>query len=172
VADHEWLRNLASARFVDGAWTHADPRAVRDMVALRVDDAVQALSDEASEAAAVYNLHVRGTRQVRVLPLGERQGGFLLLMGRCQMHVELHAPRGRRELVCTLTAVRGFERTPLGTTRLAPHVDAFGSVAWQLDNALLMTQELIIKRLFEELARASFAAGDAAVPGSSGSDSD
>jgi tetratricopeptide (TPR) repeat protein len=159
MADHEWLRNLAGARYVDGAWTHGDPAGVRDMIALRVDDAVQALFDEASEAAAVYNLHVRGARQLRVLQLGERQGGFLLLLGRCQLHVELVQTRGRRELVCTLIAVRGFERTALGVSRLTPHVDPFGSVAWQQDNALLMTQELIMKRLFEDLARASFEVG-------------
>jgi hypothetical protein len=83
----------------------------------------------------------------------------MLLLGRCHMTLALRPELGAGVLEASLTTIKGYERATRVAFRLHPQVDPFGSLVWRGDNALLMTQELIIKRMFEDIARAG-AAGD------------
>jgi len=160
VADTEWLRNLAAATYRGGHWEHLEPHAVQELAQARLAHALQDLMDLAQESALVFNDCADGRRSIRVLELAPRpetesQGGFMLLAGRCQLMVE----RRGTALATTLMVVRGFQRQVAARKRLEPQVDPFGSLVWQGDNALLMTGDLIIKNLFEDLARVAFDAG-------------
>lgn len=158
MVDSEWLKNLAGATIKDGHWTVDDPDGVRRLAEARVTAAIVALEDEAREASEIHNIHARGERSVRVLSLaGAGPGsGFTLLLGRAQVTLA-YTPHA---LVATLSSMEGFRRSSRELCRLRPHADAFGSVAWRSDNALLMTNELIIKKLFEDLTRAALEAGN------------
>ncbi len=156
MADVEWLRHLALARGGGNALAPDDPAAVERLAAARVAGAIHELYEEAQEACAVFNDHARGVRAVNHLPLPARPDGgmgFMLLMGRVQLILEA---RGQT-LEATLVNVDGYVRQAKALHRFLPLVDPFGSLAWSMDNALLMTNELIIKRLFEDLARAALA---------------
>lgn len=161
MVDSEWLKNLAGATLSEGRWNVDDPESVKRLAEARVAAAIVALEDEAREAAEVHNLHARDARAVRVLSLaGTGPGaGFTLLLGRSQVTLA-YTPHA---LVATLSVMAGFRRASRELCRLRPHADAFGSVAWQGESALLMTNELIIKKLFEELTRAALELGNEGV---------
>lgn len=155
MVDTEWLRNLAGASLKDGALTSEDPEGVRRLASARVGAAIVNLEEEAREAADVHNGIAK--RQLRVLTLNEKGPvpGFTLLLGKAQITVT-YEPYA---LVATLTVMKAFRRASQVLCKLTPEVDAFGSVAWRTDNALIMNNELIMKRLFEELTRAALSAG-------------
>lgn len=151
MVDSEWLRNLAGATLQGGRLTAPDPEAVRRLAEARVAAAIVGLEDEAREAAEVHNSH--GKRHVRVLSLTEPGpgAGFTMLLGKAQVTLS-YMPYS---LSATLTVMRSFRRKTVELCRLGPHVDPFGSVAWRAGNDLIMTNELIMKKLFEDLTRAA-----------------
>lgn len=158
MADREWLRHLAEASYTGGQWRLKDPAEVRRLAAARIEDAVNGLYELALEACEILNEYARGKRVARALPMAPRDeegigrvAGFMLLMGKCQINVELR----KGGLDVTLVTVEGFTRKPRRLYRLSAHADTFGSVVWSADNALLMTDELIMKRLLEDLTRAA-----------------
>ena len=75
----------------------------------------------------------------------------MLLLERHQMTVILR----NRVLEVESVTVQSFERQSHGHMRFIPRADTFGTVLWQTDNTLLMSGDLIIKRLFEHLTRAT-----------------
>ncbi len=162
MADEAWLKHLASATLKGTFLAPEDPREVERLAASRIEAAIHELYEEAQEAAVVYNDHVRTGRTVAVLPAtpdakagagAAKPGevGFMLLLGGAQISL-IYRPH---VLEATLVAMDGFRRVARPLHRFEPHVDPFGSVAWNMDNALLLTNELIMKRLFEDLRRAA-----------------
>ncbi len=152
MADKEWLKNLADATFAGGTWQHKDPDAARRLAEQRFARALNDLEEEAQDAAFAFNELAAGRRTIKVLPITAKQGGgFMLLMGHCQINVQ-GAAGG---LEATLITTAGFQRKGERLHRFSPHADPFGSLAWSRDNALLMGNELIIKRLFEDITRAA-----------------
>ena len=156
MVDSEWLKNLAKASFEGGTWHHPQPSEVQSLTAARVAEAIDALYDEARDGAEVFNMHATAPRTIRVLRLAPRApdmlGGLTLLAGKYQLIVEYRPPH----LEARLTGVRQWLRVSRPLYRFRAKSDAFGSVAWSVDNALLMTNELIMKKLFEELVRVAF----------------
>lgn len=152
MADKEWLKNLSNATFEGGAWRHKDPAEVKRLSEQRFARALNDLETEAEEAAFAFNELADGRKSIKVLPIaGKQGGGFMILMGRCQINLQASGPG----LEATLITVDGFQRKSERLHLFRPHADAFGSLAWSRDNALLMTNELIIKRLFEDITRAA-----------------
>jgi hypothetical protein len=133
------------------------------LTAARVAEAIEALYDEARDAAEVFNLHATPPRTIRALKLAPRApdmlGGLTLLAGKYQLIMEYKPPH----LEARLTGVRQWLRVSRPLYRFRAKSDAFGTLAWAVDNALLMTNELIIKRLFEELVRVAFPVAEGAV---------
>jgi hypothetical protein len=152
MADKEWLKNLSEATYTPAGWQLKDPNAARRLAEERFARALNDLEAEAEEAACVFNELAAGRRMIKVLSIaGKQGGGFMLLMGHCQINVQ--AASGA--LDATLIRTSGFARKGERLHRFSPHADPFGSLAWSRDNALLMGNELIIKRLFEDLTRAA-----------------
>jgi hypothetical protein len=152
MADKEWLKNLADATFTGSGWQHKDPDAARRLAEQRFARSLSDLQDEAEEAALHFNEIAQGRRSIKVLPIPAKQGGgFMLLMGHCQLNVQAQGGG----LDATLIRTTGFARKAEKLHRFAPHADPFGSLAWSRDNSLLMNNELIIKRLFEDITRAA-----------------
>ena len=153
--DGEWLKNLASARHRDGRVGPADPAAVQRLAAARVESAIHELYDEAQDAALIYNDHAGPGRAINHMPLpasaAGKCDGFTLLMGRAQITLKYRQDRGHG-LEASLTTLEGFARHTAPLFRFEPHLDPFGSLAWRLENSLLLNHELIIKKLFEALA--------------------
>lgn len=154
MTDAAWLKHLAGARGVGKGLAPNDPEAVRQLAAARIEETIHELYDLAQDACLVFNEHApHGARTANHLPLTAKPGGapgFMLFMGRTQVTLEYKD----RTLVATLVNVDGFIRQARRLHVFTPHVDPFGSLVWSMDNALLMTNELIMKRLFEDLARA------------------
>jgi hypothetical protein len=157
MVDHEWLKHLAGAHWDGSAWRHKDPAAIRELARRRVGAAIESLYDKARDMADAYNQHARGGGALAVLPAAGGAGGFLMLLGRCRMTVA----EASGELAATLTLLTGYSRQDKALPRLLPLVDAFGSLAWRrADGSLALTDDLILKWLLEELARAAWEAGD------------
>lgn len=161
MADQEWLKNLARARFVNGSWQHEEPAQIRELTAERMRMAADDLFELAADYAEAFNDLAKGRRQIRALR--SANGGLLLLLGRSQMALTPEVAA----LAITLTVVRGYERATYPLYRLEPIADAFGMIVWRIgnavDNTLIMTGELIIKRLLQDLTRAACEVGD--IPG-------
>lgn len=155
MADVEWLKALASARLGPSGFCAEDPAAVNRLAKARIDEALHALREEAESACCIHNDHARCERAIRLLPLPLKSGGgFMLLSGRAQLSLVREVDGHAMALVETVMVLRGFERRNVLCRRYTPCTDAFGSVVWMQDNALLMNYELIIKRLMEDLTRA------------------
>ena len=155
MPDREWLKNLATARLTEGGWEPADAQAVKTAIIRRIDDTVEDLKLLAEDYAEALT-EISGARlNVRVLPVAPSEqataGGFMLLLERHQMMVILR----NQVLEVELVTVQSFERQSHGHMRFIPRADTFGTVLWQTDNTLLMSSDLIIKRLFEHLTRAT-----------------
>ncbi len=150
MADKEWLKNLSEATYSQGAWRFKDPDSARRLAEQRFARALSELEAEAEEAAFVFNDLAGGRRSIKVLPIAAKQGGgFMILMGHAQINVQ----GAGGALEATLITTEGFQRKGEKLHRFSPHADPFGSLAWSRDNALLMGNELIIKRLFEDITR-------------------
>ena len=155
MPDREWLKNLATARLTEGGWEPADAQSVKTAIIRRIDETVEDLKLLAEDYAEALT-EVSGARlNVRVLPVAPSEqatgGGFMLLLERHQMMVMLR----NQVLEVELVTVQSFERQSHGQMRFIPRADTFGTVLWQTDNTLLMSSDLIIKRLFEHLTRAT-----------------
>lgn len=160
MADAEWIRNLATASYKGGQWVPEDPESIQTLAASRIEQSLQALYEEAVEACEIFNTHAVGKRRIRLLPLrpesGEGAPGFLLLFGKTQIKISYVPHR----LTAVLSSMRGFSHVTKTLHTFDPHVDAFGSLLWCMDNGLLLTSELIIKRLLEDLAQAAALSGE------------
>lgn len=155
MADHEWLKALATAKVHNLSLTPEDPGAVQRLAAARIEEALTALREEAEVASSIHNQHARSERAIRVLPLAERQGGaFLLLRGRAQYTIG-RDDKTPMHLACQLALLEGFAVRSLLLRRFYPQVDRFGTVLWSEPKGLLMDVELLVKRLFEDLSRAA-----------------
>lgn len=167
MADHEWLKHLAGARRGKDGLSSEDPDAVRRLASTRLDETMNALFEEATEACRVFNEHAASRvdlrrRTVRLLPIAPRpdagtSSGLLFMLGRVQITLE----RRGGSLEASIATITGFQRVTKKLHRFTPQVDPFGSLIWCMDNALLMGPELIIKRILEDLLNAACASGDA-----------
>lgn len=154
MTDVEWLKALALARPGPDGFTPDNPDAIRNLTRARIDDVLFALREEAETACSIFNQYARRERAIRLVPLAnDRGGGFILLSGRAQLTLVREGDSNACTLVASLLVTRGFERRHVMTRRFTPCSDAFGSVVWMQDNALLMQNDLIIKRLMEDLSR-------------------
>lgn len=160
MVDSAWLKHLAEAQISGGKWTTKDQGEIARLAQRRVSEAIDILADEATESVRIHNEYAPDHRKVRFVPIPahppEHGGGFRLCLGRTQVGLDLRMGA----LVATLTTAEGFALKNREIHRFLPHADAFGSVVWSRDNALLMTPELIIKRLLEDLTRAALQAAD------------
>ena len=161
MPDREWLRNLATAKLTEGGWQPADAQAVRAAIMRRIAATVDDLQVIAEDYADALRDISGGRLNIRVFPVAAQpetagQGGFMLLLARHQMTVTLKETTLEVELV----TISGFERHSRGSMRFIPRADSFGSVLWQTDNTLLMTSDLIIKKLFEHLTRATLSGAE------------
>jgi hypothetical protein len=160
MVDSPWLKNLAEAEIKGEKWTHKDQTSVQKLAQKRVTEAIDSLAEEAAESATIHNDHAPAHRKIGFVTipskLPEHGGGFRLFLGRTQIGLDYRMGA----LIATLTTSEGFALKSREIHRFLPHADPFGSVMWSRDNALLMTPELIIKRLLEDLTRAALLAGD------------
>lgn len=156
MPDREWLQHLATARLVDGSLKPSDEEALRATVYSRIGHATEELKALAEDYAAALTEISQARINVRVLDIaagerGEPGAGFIMLLGRHQLCVR----RRNYTLTGEISTVQDFQQQILGTAVFEPKTDNFGSLLWQSDNALLMSSDLIIKRLFEQLMRAA-----------------
>ena len=159
MVDQEWLRNLATARYVDGQWELAEPEQHGQIVADRISDAIESLYEKAEMACDSFNQYSGGRRSMRILPIKssyQGKSGFLILCGSSQVSLESTPPI----LQISLAILRGFQRQCRPLFQLSPQVDPFGGILWAADNGLLMTHDLIIKYLMEHVASAAAANGE------------
>ena len=141
---------------IDGSWQLADVEAVSATVWRRIAEATDELRSLAEDYAEALTELTQARVNVRVLDLGrgqehDKEPGFLLLLGKHQLSVRLK----QQALVAELSVVRDFQQMAQGCATFTARSDNFGSLLWQTDNALLMSSDLIIKRLFEHLIKAS-----------------
>jgi hypothetical protein len=156
MADREWLQHLATARLVDGGLKPSDEEALSATVYSRIGNAIQDLRALAEDYAEALTEISQARINVRVLEVaagdrGDQGPGFIMLLGRHQLCVR----RQMYALTGEISMVQDFERQVLGSAVFEPKTDSFGSLLWRSDNALLMTSDLIIKRLFEQLIKAA-----------------
>jgi hypothetical protein len=160
MADQEWIKNLANAKFIDGTWETANPEAVTKLAADRIEDTIIEIYEEAAEAADVFNLHAVDRPAIRILPIARDksagEGGLIMLLGRIQLNLEII----KNKLEARITTVDGYHRSTNLLASLHPHADPFGSVMWIADKSSLMTNEIIIKRLLEQLVKSAFESGE------------
>lgn len=158
MADHAWLKNLAEAEILGGRWNTRDQGGIEKLAQKRVAEAIDLLAEEATESVRIHNEYAPESRKVRFVAIPpsppEHGGGFRLCLGRTQVGLDFRLGA----LIATLTTAEGFALKNREIHRFLPHADAFGSVVWSRDNTLLMTPELIIKRLLEDLTRAALIA--------------
>ena len=165
MADASWLKNLATSRYHDGTWHPEDPSAVQTLADERIRTVITELKVLADDFAETLSAVTSGRRTLKVLTLASPDiPGFLLLMERSQLVVT-----GEKGLInVTMIKVHGFSRQKSVLARLAPRTDAFGAVLWcpidqtgrPVPMGLLMTPELIMKRLVEEITKAAWESGD------------
>ena len=152
MPDNEWLKNLADATFTGGAWRTADPAGVARLTASRITMALSRLEDEATAALAVYNDHAQGRRPIRLLQVKD---GFAMLCGAAQ--VTLTPIQGG--LLVMLSVNAGFKRQTRPLLQLTANVDPFGALAWGVTSvgggSVLLSEDLLLQRLLEELTRAA-----------------
>jgi hypothetical protein len=158
MADKEWLRNLAQATWKDGRWQHAEPEKVKLLLRKRIEDAVYQILLEAQDAAEVFNQYTKAGQKLTVLPIyeqGDRLNGVTMMLGSAQAAVR---PDGQA-LDFTLSVMQGFQRLAVRSYKILPQVDAFGSLIWQTGNSPMMTYDLLVKNILEDLTRHAQASG-------------
>lgn len=154
MADVEWLKALAHARLGPHGFAPDNVETVRNLTRTRIDEVLFALREEAEAACMIHNQYAKRERAIRMLPLENHNGGgFILLSGRAQLTLIREGDQHTPSLVASLLVTRGFERQLILTRRFTPCSDTFGSVVWMQDNSLLMQNDLIIKRLMEDVSR-------------------
>jgi len=160
MADKEWIKNLASAKLVNGQWQNTDPQGVSHLAESRIEESVVQLFEEATEAADLYNLHAIDRPSINILSIAKEKsrgnGGVIMLLGKTQLNVEIY----NNTLEAQLTTVDGFHRNTTILAKLTAQTDSFGSVMWLADKSSLMSNELIVKKLMEQLVRSAFQAGE------------
>ena len=160
MADKEWIKNLASAKFINGQWENTNPQSVSQLAEVRIEDSVAQLYEEASEAADLYNLHAVDRPSISILSIAKEKsrgnGGVIMLLGKTQLNIEIY----NNTLEAQLTTVDGFHRNTTILAKLTAQADSFGSVMWLADKSSLMSNELIVKKLMEQLVRSAFQAGE------------
>lgn len=151
MADKEWLKHLAGATWKDGRWQLAEPERARDLLRSRLEDAVDQLFLESQDACELFNLYAAANRKITVLPIhqGSRMRGLTLMLGPAQAAVTSDG----QSLDFTLTITQGFQRIPVRGAKFLPQVDAFGSLVWHTNGGPLMSYDLLVKTILEELTR-------------------
>ena len=160
MTDHEWIRNLATAKYEDGQWAIVDGERLRAAAGERVRDAIADLVVEAQEAADIYNVHAKG-RQMKVLPLNKSEtggatAGLMMLLGHINLSVE-YIPH---HMIVRMTLVKDFRKASRVLFTFTPRLDTFGDLHWSLDNGMIMNHDMIVKKLFETIVRMAFENGD------------
>src|SRR5262249_35340382 len=121
--------------------------------ATEVEDIIGELLEEAIEAAEVFNHYAQGKKTLKILPLNVESelqtSGFLLLLGRTQIRIQ----QTGKTIEAMLTLMRGYQMKTALLHKFAPLVDSFGTVMWKMDDKLLLTKELIVRKLLEEVVR-------------------
>lgn len=155
-----WLKNLAEAEIKGDKWLCKDSASVQKLAQRRISEAIENLALEAAESIEIHNDHAPSHRKIRYLAVSPQPplhgGGFRLFLGQTQIAMDFQMGA----LIAKLTTKEGFALKSQEIHRFLPRADAFGSVIWARDNTLLMTPELIIKRLLEDLTRVALTKGD------------
>jgi hypothetical protein len=165
MVDSDWIRNLAQAQYRDGCWVLDDPQKILDLKLGRMKDSLYEIRDEAQAAVALHNQFVSLERQMSFLETQPRpphsQGGIMLMLGSVQASLELLIATEGHQVVSALVATLSMLRTDYTRShqvfgRYQAQTDTFGSLIWRKENSLIMTPELIIKSLLEELTKTVF----------------
>jgi hypothetical protein len=117
-----------------------------------VDAATRELRNIADEAASQFNSHTLRKQQLAVMDTAE---GFRVLAGQWQLAIKVAGHVLQADLITT----RSFRNEVAASLKFRAWIDSFGSLRWQGDDSLLCDNELVIKRLFEELVRATLTNG-------------
>ena len=158
MADREWLKNLANSNYSDGQW-FINEEETTSLALARLDESISLLMEEANEACDIFNAHTRNEKNLHILPIkhaNKQLRGFIILLGAVQLKLEVE----ENILVSTLISVKGFTKKSKIIHRMTPKFDAFGTLLWTMDNSLLLSVELIIKRMFEDLISAAYELGE------------
>lgn len=165
MVDSDWLRHLAESQYRGGQWILKDPQKIRDLKIGRIKDSLFEIRDEAKTAVGLHNQYVPITRHMSYLETPLRpphsQGGLLIMLGTIQVSLELLiAEQGTQvtgALVATLSTLHtDYTRGHQVFGRFQAQTDTFGSLVWRKENSLIMTAELIIKSMLEELTKTAF----------------
>ncbi len=157
-ADREWLRNLANSNFTNGHWM-IDENKTRQLALSRLDETIMILFEEASEACEVFNAYSHEAKKINLIPIktpDKQLKGLILLLGRIQLKLEFFEHR----IGASLIIVQGFSKDSRQIHIFDPQFDAFGTLLWNMDRSTLLTPELMIKRLLEDLVCAAYETGE------------
>ncbi len=165
MVDSDWIRNLAQAQYREGRWVLDDPQKILDLKLGRMKDSLYEIRDEAQAAVALHNQFAPPERQMSFLETQPRpphsQGGLLLMLGTVQASLELLIANDGKQVVSALVATLSTLRTDYTRShqvfgRYQAQTDTFGTLIWRKENSLIMTPELIIKSMLEELTKTVF----------------
>lgn len=158
MADREWIQNIANANYHGGRWSINEEN-TKKLALARLDEVLTLIVEEAKDTCAIYNAYTRNDKSINLLPIklsNKQLTGFILFLGSVQLKLETE----NSTLIATIIAIKGFTKDSKIIHTMTPQFDAFGTLLWKIDNSLLLSVELIIKRLFEDLISTAFELGE------------
>jgi hypothetical protein len=155
MPDRDWLINLASSTFDGAGLAACDLSKAQNDLNRKVEGSIPRLVQITSEALEVHNLHAPSNRAIRLLSLKATSvlpgGGYLMLLVQHQIRVE-HDLQG---ISAKLACVEGYQARHLQTRLFTPHGDALGGLHWLLDGKTIVSDDMIVRILLEDLVRAA-----------------
>ena len=146
--DHDWIKNLAASRLVDGQLVAQDTEAVKRKATASLLDVINNLIQELEDAVNLFNTY-RQDSPIRVLPLAPdpvgTADGVILMANGCQVTAEQNDYR----VDVFITIIEEFEKKRRKHATFTPKIDRLGGLFWKTEGKSEMTLEMLACHLLK-----------------------
>ena len=150
--DQQWIQNLTSAEYKNKKWEYNQKNDPLEVIAYRQKSVLTNLHAKLCEVLEVYNNLADPQRKIRMMTKAMPIPSIVLLMHSLQCQILMK----NESIHITIQGTKNYKTGKLQHATLRPHADNFGTVLWQHSNQVLLSEDMLIKLVLEDLNRLYF----------------
>ena len=156
MIDKNWIKNLATAKFVSNQWHTDNPGEVEYQLSEKIDTVIDRLLKSALDAADSYNSFVHGERSICIMKIEDQANDKMIGIVVSRTNVQIKVLLSNHQIIIKRIQIKGFSKSSTTIYKLKPFYDGLGSLFWQTDrDQTLFNDEMISKLVLQELIKAT-----------------
>ncbi len=150
--DQQWIENLTKAEYKNKKWEFQQSNDPVEVIAYRQKTVLTNLHSKLCEVLTIYNDLAKAEQKIRMMTKAMPIPSIVLLMHSLQCQIMMK----NDSIHISIHGTKNYKTAQLQHSQLKPHADNFGTVLWQYSNQVLLSEDMLIKLVLEDMNRLYF----------------